>query len=126
MVLEKSADLNWHHKEVILLDLKWVDKKIVVYVEMKQFGDQDHQGHAPAIALSRQSDSQKGRYTDCFGTSNRQRIGQSGPCRSVGWQDQSVESKFCWYGQMANCRLSQPHKPRQPQIISSHYKIAIE
>ncbi len=59
MPLERTGDLNWHHKEVVLLDLKWVEKTIVVYVEMKQFGDQEHQGHAPAIVLTRESKARK-------------------------------------------------------------------
>ncbi|SFO64754.1 hypothetical protein SAMN04488056_11018 [Cohaesibacter marisflavi] len=59
MPFEKSGDLNWHHKEIVLLDLKWVSKTIVVHVEMNQFGDQDHQGHAPTIILTRESNGRK-------------------------------------------------------------------
>nr|WP_321456305.1 hypothetical protein [uncultured Cohaesibacter sp.] len=59
MNFEKSSDLNWHHKETVLIDLKWVKKTIVVYVEMKQFGEQENQGHAPAITLTRESRDKK-------------------------------------------------------------------
>ncbi|WP_319413363.1 hypothetical protein [uncultured Cohaesibacter sp.] len=68
MPFEKVADLNWHHKEIVLLDLKWVAKTIVAHVELSQFGDQDHQGQAPTIILTRES---KGRKEDIMIVSGR-------------------------------------------------------
>ena len=52
-----TADLNWHHKENVLLDMKWVNKTLVVHVDMRQFEEEDHQGHPPSIILTRKSPS---------------------------------------------------------------------
>lgn len=50
-----SSDINWHHKEVTLLDFKWVRKVIVVHVEVRQFEEKEHEGKPPSIVLSRHS-----------------------------------------------------------------------
>ena len=57
MAFGGTADLNWHHKEVVLLDLKWVKKTIVLHVEMRQFEEEEHNGTAPSIILTRKSAS---------------------------------------------------------------------
>ena len=59
MAYQGVSDLNWHHKEVVLVDMKWVSKTIVLHVEMRQFEEAEHQGHAPSIILSRRSDSKQ-------------------------------------------------------------------
>ena len=59
MAFEGTVDINWHHKEVVVLDLKWVNTTILMHVEMKQYEEQEHQGHAPAIILTRQSQSKQ-------------------------------------------------------------------
>ncbi|PLW78978.1 hypothetical protein [Cohaesibacter celericrescens] len=68
MAFGGTADLNWHHKEVVLLDLKWVNKTMVMHVEMKQFEEEEHQGNAPTIILSRQS---QGKLEDILVVSGR-------------------------------------------------------
>ena len=55
MAYQGSADVNFHHKEVVLLDFTWVNKPLVVHVEMRQFEEEEHQGHAPALLLCRTS-----------------------------------------------------------------------
>jgi len=57
MAFGGSADLNWHHKETVLVDMKWVNKTIVVHVEMRQFEEAEHQGHAPSVILTRKTPS---------------------------------------------------------------------
>lgn len=52
-----AADLNWHHKEVTLLDFKWVNKCVVINVELRQFEEEAHEGQAPSLVLSRASTS---------------------------------------------------------------------
>ncbi len=51
------ADLNWHHKEVTLLDFKWVNKCVVINVELRQFEEEVHEGQTPSIILVRASAS---------------------------------------------------------------------
>ena len=55
MAFGGTVDLNWHHKEVTLVDLKWVNKTLVVHVEMSQFEEEVHQGTEPSIILTRKS-----------------------------------------------------------------------
>ena len=56
MAFGGTADLNWHHKQVVLVDLKWVDKPLVVHAEMRQFEEEKHQGKDPCVILTRQSE----------------------------------------------------------------------
>lgn len=55
MSYQGTADVNFHHKEVTFLDFQWVDKAMVVHVEMRQYEEQIHEGHKPALILSRVS-----------------------------------------------------------------------
>lgn len=55
MAFGGTADLNWHHKDVVLVDMKWVKKTIIVHVEMGQFEEAPHQGKQPSVILSRRS-----------------------------------------------------------------------
>ncbi|SNY91690.1 hypothetical protein SAMN04515647_1918 [Cohaesibacter sp. ES.047] len=59
MTFGGTVDLNWHHKEVVVLDLRWVKKTMVLHVEMKQFEENKHQGIDPSIILTRRSPSKK-------------------------------------------------------------------
>ncbi|WP_319532243.1 hypothetical protein [uncultured Cohaesibacter sp.] len=55
MAFGGTVDVNWHHKEVVVADLRWVNKTIVIHVEMKQFEENKHQGIEPSVILTRRS-----------------------------------------------------------------------
>ena len=79
MAYSGTADLNWHHKEVVLLDMKWVDKVIVLHVEVRQFEEEAHQGIEPAVALSRVSDGKQDNILVVSGRKNKNILVSLGP-----------------------------------------------